>query len=323
MLSRRTARVIAEAYTSVFAYTYQYWVASVITYSGQSSDHGVPVTTISNSQLYDFTFDHDLPAWLCNGLKAAGDVQSVKEYIMRLHTGETTSAEVEGQASELRRREGHELLIRLAEAMLNDWAKINRPENANASISAVQEKVKELGISLELDGYLFRNGRLLIPESEVLNTEEAAGLLETLYTSLGLAKRDVALNHLSLSEQHYQEGRWSDCIANSRNFLEASLREIAMAYSKRIKSQALTDDIYKTPFKVRQYLKDEGLLDADEKDSLAKIYGLLSGKGSHPYMAQKDQARLLRQLALVLSQFIMVRFDGLLTSKQSYSATYS
>ena len=37
--------------------------------------------------------------------------------------------------------------------------------------------------------------------------------------------------------------------------------------------------------------------------------------GSHPYIAQQDQARLLRQLALVLSQFILLRYQGYLNQK--------
>jgi hypothetical protein len=60
-------------------------------------------------------------------------------------------------------------------------------------------------------------------------------------------------------------------------------------------------------------LRDEGLLDEDEMQALAKVYGVLSGKGSHPYMAADDQARLLRHMALVFSQFALLRLDGKLS----------
>jgi hypothetical protein len=46
------------------------------------------------------------------------------------------------------------------------------------------------------------------------------------------------------------------------------------------------------------------------KEALAKVYGLLSHTGGHPYMAQNDQARLLRHLALTFSQFAMLRLRG-------------
>ena len=63
---------------------------------------------------------------------------------------------------------------------------------------------------------------------------------------------------------------------------------------------------------MRNYLEEEGLLETKEKEAVAKIYGLLSNTGGHPYMASNDQARLLRQLALTLSHFVMLRFDGYL-----------
>ena len=63
---------------------------------------------------------------------------------------------------------------------------------------------------------------------------------------------------------------------------------------------------------VRDYLEREGLLETKEKKELAEVYGLLSNVGSHPYIAGKDQARLLRQQALLLSQFVMLRYQGYL-----------
>ena len=192
--------------------------------------------------------------------------------------------------------------------LLNDWQEgVSQYHRAG-----IEAKVTRLQRTLELDGYLFRNGRLLRPEDDVLNAEEEAEVLETLYTSLALAEKNVAINHLKMSEEHYHAERWIDCITNARSFLEATLREVAAAHSQSIKGQSLPNETYKRPVNVRDYLNAEGLLDADEKKALADVYGLLSGKGSHPYMAEKDQARLLRQLALVLSQFVLLRFDGVL-----------
>ncbi len=66
---------------------------------------------------------------------------------------------------------------------------------------------------------------------------------------------------------------------------------------------------------VRNYLESEGVLETKEKNAIAKIYGLLSKTGGHPYMAASDQARLLRQLSLTLAQFVMLRLQGSLSAR--------
>lgn len=118
-----------------------------------------------------------------------------------------------------------------------------------------------------------------------------------------------------LSEEHYIESRWGDSIANARQFLESVLRETASKHSLQCLSTPLPATTYTWPVNVREYLQREGLFERKEKDALASVYGLLSNTGSHPYMAQEDQARLLRQLALTLAQFVMLRAKGALGSK--------
>jgi hypothetical protein len=68
---------------------------------------------------------------------------------------------------------------------------------------------------------------------------------------------------------------------------------------------------------VRKYLLKNNLLDNNEVEAVEKIYGLLSHTGAHPYMAESDQARLLRQISLLFAQFIMLRLDGITTKIQS------
>jgi len=88
------------------------------------------------------------------------------------------------------------------------------------------------------------------------------------------------------------------------------MREVAAAHSLRYKEGPLSRRKYDRASEVREYLEREGMLETKEKKAIASIYGLLSDTGSHPYIAQNDQARLLRQLALILSQFVMLRFQG-------------
>jgi hypothetical protein len=119
-------------------------------------------------------------------------------------------------------------------------------------------------------------------------------------------------NHIQESEKAYAEQRWGHSISDARNFLEAILREIAFAHFLKSKGSTISDAIYKWPVKVREYLLTEALIDKSEQDALWKIYGLLSNTGSHPNIAEKDQARLMRHLSLTFSQYILLQWEGYL-----------
>ena len=210
---------------------------------------------------------------------------------------------------------GQGILQRLAEDILNlfygDPALKSQPELKQLFDPVFAGLLNRL----QFDGYVYKGCKLRSPESDVLDTKEYAGVLEALYADLQLANRDVALHCLKLSEDHWLSGNWDDCISQARRFLECVLREVAISHSLATSGVALPDRSCKRPVEVRQYLEKEGLLGADETEALAKCYGLLSATGSHPYIAQQDQARLLRQLALVLSQFILLRYQGYLNQK--------
>jgi len=92
-----------------------------------------------------------------------------------------------------------------------------------------EKEAEDLIRSLELDGYRLVGSRLLAPESDVLDIQETAGVLDSLYRELGLAKREVALHCLKLSEEHWFGEKWDDCIGNARRFLECVLQEVAAA----------------------------------------------------------------------------------------------
>jgi hypothetical protein len=168
--------------------------------------------------------------------------------------------------------------------------------------------------SLELDGYTYRDGRLLRPEEDALEIQESKGVLRGLYADLALTRADVAFHHLDLSEEHYLAARWDDTISNSRKFLECVLQEVSATHSEKITGTVLDQELKDAPVRVRDYLEKSGLLESKEKEALAKVYGLLSHTGGHPYMAQNDQARLLRHLALTFSQFVLLRLRGKLSA---------
>jgi hypothetical protein len=220
---------------------------------------------------------------------------------MRLHTGETVAQATQEWSWEERAKLGQEYLRNLAEDLL-------------ATRKHDQKHIEAMLRQLELDGYLLRNGKLLIPESQVMDVEEEVGVLEGLYSRLTLENRETAFHHLSLSEDHFRDGHWEDSISNSRKFLECVLQEVTASHSKVIRTQDLSESTYKSPAKVRAYLEREGMVEKREQKALAAVYGLLSETGGHPYMAQEDQARLLRHLALTLSQFAMLRLEGALAT---------
>lgn len=264
---------------------------------------------VYTDSLYDYFFENNYPSWLCNKTKNLHNKQrQVKEFVMRLHTGETQSKATPNWTWDQRKQLGQEYLYDLAKDILvyyHDLPSESSKEN-------IKKQIEKLTDNLELDGYIFHNKNLLIPETDILEIEEEIGVLETLYNSLKLDGKELSLHHLKLSEEHYLAKKWDDAISNSRKFLENVLREVASTHSQICKNDQLKKSIYEHPFKVRNYLEEEGLLETKEKETIAKIYGLLSNTGGHPYMASNDQARLLRQLALTLSHFVMLRFDGYL-----------
>jgi hypothetical protein len=96
--------------------------------------------------------------------------------------------------------------------------------------------------------------------------------------------------------------------------MEGILKEIAAKYCFAKTGNRLGDSTYRQPSAVRDYLESEELLAAKEKKALAAFYGLMSETGSHPYIAEKDQARLLRFIALTFSQFCLLRLQGALAA---------
>ncbi len=280
MISRRTARILGEIYMEKF------------TRRKYNKYNNRPYYGVDDDNLYDYLYDQNYEAWFCNKAKGLGEPRSLREFIMKLHTGETMADATPNWTWQQRQRLGQQYLRNLAKDMLST-------EMKHALVS-----------NLELDGYVYRDGKLLASESDVLDAQEEAGALEALYTSLGLANKDTMLHHLKLSEDHYLARRWDDSISNSRKVLEGVLQEVAAAYSLRVKGAAIDQRTFDMPVRIREYLEREGLLEQKETEAVRSTYGLLSHTGGHPYMAENDQARLLRHLALTFSQFVMLRLEG-------------
>ncbi|MDZ7766916.1 MAG: hypothetical protein U5K00_21290 [Melioribacteraceae bacterium] len=125
-----------------------------------------------------------------------------------------------------------------------------------------------------------------------------------------IENHEIIIHHLNLSEEHYINNKWDDSISNSRKFLEGILQEVASRHHTLASKSRLHNNIYEKPFETRNYLESVGLIEKKEKDAISKNYSLLSETGSHPYIAEKDQARLLRYISLTFAEFILLRFNG-------------
>lgn len=289
MISRATSLAIASAYTSRFTYT--------------SYDRGYSKETVYRDNLYDFLYEQEYEAWFCNLAKKPSSVRSLKEWFMKLHTGESLAAATENWPWDKRKKLGQRLLHDLAKDHLR-WHAGLKPDYFGKK--KYDESATLLQHRLELDGYLFRDGQLLQQQDDILDVEQETGILESLFASAKLNRAADAFEFLRLAEEHFVAERWPDCISNVRKFFELTLCEGARALSAA-RGVDLSEASLSRPVEVRQFLEQQGLFEKKERESLDKIYGLLSETGAHPYMAEADQARLLRQLSLTLTQFALLR----------------
>lgn len=310
MVGRRSVRALATLYDKVFS--------GYVTMSGHWADIMGPSYRLYTDRLYDFLYESGYDSWFLNLVKAlpVADKRSLTEFIMRLHTGESLLQVTPNWTQEQRIQLGQQLLRRLATDALTWTAAASSTEANEAKIETAR-----LVAELELDGYLFRDGVLQFSEADVLDPQEETGILHALIRELGLANQNVMLHHLSNSESLYSDGRWGECITNARSFLESVLREVASRYSTHLEEDPMPEDIYDKPFKVREWLQSHGLIESKEKEALSKVYGVLSHEGGHPYIAERDQARLMRHLALTFAQFVLLKLRGALASAQGNPST--
>ncbi|MFZ2147934.1 MAG: hypothetical protein WAV28_12000 [Sedimentisphaerales bacterium] len=288
MISRKSAMVIADAYTEKFS----------------SSDYRGHETVYKDS-FYDFLYEHDYESLFCNMVQTIYGRRDLKEWILRIHTGESLSKVTPNWSCDERKKLGQVYLKNLA----RDFMTWFREETEDWLIKDLKSFYDEMMRRLEMDGYMFRDNDLYQSEVEVLDVEAETGLLQKLYASLALSDQQTTFQFLKLAEEHYVAGRWSDCISNARKFFEAVLQQVSSKHSNA-RGVPLDSTTLQRPVVVREYLETAGLVEKKEREAIDKIYALLSHTGGHPYMAEEDQARLLRQLCLTVTQFVMLRLEG-------------
>ena len=293
MISRKTAMAIASSYMEMFSFR-------------SRSFHGETTEKVYRDIFYDFLYEREYESWFCNMVKKLGRIRDLKEWLLGIHTGESFVAATPNWPWDKRQALGQTYLKNMA----RDFIAWFRDQTDQWTIARHTNTHDEIVRRLEMDGYIYKDNDLYQAEIEVLDVDAEKGLLENLYNSLGLTDRQQTFEFLKLAEDHYVAGRWSDCIGNARKFFESVLRQSAARHAITVKKTALGIANIERPVAIRDYLEHEGLLEKKEREAVDKIYGLLSHTAGHPYMAEKDQARLLRQLCLTVTQFIMLRLEG-------------
>jgi hypothetical protein len=296
MISRRSTIAIADAYHAHFT--------SIFHYSSSHSEF-----KYKREELYDFLFANNFDAWILNAFRGISmfTQRGLKDFIMKIHTGESLASGTPTWSWENRSVLGQRILKDLAECIIRlRYEDKHFGEFRKWEIDTTDSMIK----SLELDGYIYRQGILWVPEETVLQEREEEGVLLGLISSLQFQDPQTLKHHLELSASHYQESRWDDSISNSRKLLEGVLQQTAGRHAHIVGSAPPGQEVLAKPVSVREYLEKVGLLEKKEKEALAHIYGLLSNTGGHPYIAQRDQARLMRHLALTFCQFVLLRLEG-------------
>jgi hypothetical protein len=303
MISRNSAKTIADAYYSNFIHFHR----GTRVYSGR-------FTTDLHS-LYDFLYVNDFEAWLLNAFNSLSstNTRDLIDFILRIHTGESLSVATPQWNWQQRQTLGQRILKELAECLIRK--QLSSDPDFQSSEDSAKRSVAIMQRTLELDGYIFRDNILWIPEESVVNEAEEQGVLESLMNSLGLPDVPTLKHHLELSATDYQASHWDNSISNSRKVLDGVLTQVAIRYSDISGDSGLSSKELERAFAVRDYLEQIKLLEKKEKEAIASVYALLSDTGGHPYIAERDQARLMRHLSLTLSQFVLLRLEGIIHAR--------
>jgi hypothetical protein len=79
MLGRRTTRLLADAYRKGFR-------------TSERDGRGNYVSKVAKRHLYDFLYERDFDSWLCNSLTSFSSPDTLRDFIMKLHTTESLKA---------------------------------------------------------------------------------------------------------------------------------------------------------------------------------------------------------------------------------------
>lgn len=261
-------------------------------------------------RLWEFWYEEDLDGWFVESIKRLSTPLQFKDMVLGLHTGFTLANS--GADTSRFNEIGQRILMQMMIALL----KFHGPDLDNEKVQDKDEVIltQALVRQLEMDGYVYRNETLYPAETTVIPEEEEQSYLSSLVNDLRLNSANTINHHLKLSEEHFLEGKWDDSISNSRKVLDAILSEVASAVYLKVNNTPIPQPMLRNATDVRGFLERQNIVTRVEREALDKNYGALSATGGHPYIAEKDQARLMRHLALTFSQFVLLRYEGFVSN---------
>jgi len=142
-------------------------------------------TYIPHGSVYDFAFEHDFDKHFCNAAedRAAGspDGRGLSEFIMQIHTGESVKRMRPKEPPVALEAEGQGYLRHLAEALLlTSEGSLSNTEAMHLVVALnLPDRRMALVRALELDGYVFRDGKLLHTESSIVDIEQQHSALSS------------------------------------------------------------------------------------------------------------------------------------------------
>ncbi len=169
----------------------------------------------------------------------------------------------------------------------------------------VKAVAAELKASLEIDGYELVSGRLVPATMKGISLQQEDDYLIHLIKSIKPANLDVILHHHGEADETFVNGNWGSTAAETRNFFVALLRGLRDVASER---GGLPQFAHGNDSALIEDFRNRGLLTAEEKEVILKLWVLLSYSGPHVGIQDDARARLTRLLILGQAQWLCLKF---------------
>jgi hypothetical protein len=298
-ISRKSTNYLAQAYLGLYYERESYYKKVDYRYESKTR------FKLSLRRLEVFLYDREYDTWLLQKVRTLNeyDTGALLDLIRGFHTGESIITSLPERDWAVAREYGQTVIKKLAEDVITHFQSDVRRNFEDTTCDAVDGLIRQL----ELDGYVYSSGKLYKSTQEPVDYEEEQNLVIRLASDIPLDNLPILVNHVSQSEKDYLEAHWGNSIINSRQFLESILREISAKYNVNKHGAVLDSKTYNSPAEVRRYMEKEGLLVRKETEAIQHTYGLLSDTGGHPNLSIQEQARLMRNLALAMSQYVLLR----------------
>lgn len=177
-------------------------------------------------------------------------------------------------------------------------------------VAKLDSALQEVGFTIGEDGRV-RPTEILREESE-----QAGDYLDELISeNHAYLTVDTLKHHLHQHRILYAQGTAPGAATGeARQFVEQLLLDVAAAVASRLGHEPNLSQ----PWRVRQYLQDQGFFSKDEREKLIDgVYGYLSGVGSHPGIPDHSMARMAHVILLNLGVYLVEKLAAWMHARDS------